>query len=87
MGPTEHWFLIYKFILRCELAFYISEYAPISGAPSVNEKCMGKWELVADLPRLVVKIPQLNRLILEHCLSLFSKFYDLNNLDEMRVNV
>ena len=49
-----------------KLAFYNFEDATISSATSVNEKCMGKWELVADLPWLMVKIPQLNRLILEH---------------------
>jgi hypothetical protein len=58
-----------------------------STAGVVNEKCMEKWELVADLPWLMVKIPQLNRLILEHCLSQFSKSMISIYLDEMRVNV
>jgi hypothetical protein len=50
---------------------------------------MEKWELRASFPWLEVKIPQLDRLILEHTGVPFPilEIYDLNNLDEMRVNV
>jgi hypothetical protein len=59
MGPTEHWFLIHTFIRRCETSILHFRKTTMSSATSVNEKCRGKWELVADLPWLEVQIPQL----------------------------